>query len=103
ENVLEQGIRINNVDFSYPGTNVQVLKDLNLDIQPGEKIALIGDNGSGKSTLIKLLLGLYLPKKGEILINGMDLRQIDLNEWRTQTTAIFQDFQKFQLLNVHEN
>jgi ATP-binding cassette subfamily B protein len=80
-----------------------ILKGLDLEIKRGEKIALLGDNGSGKSTLIKLMLGLYKPLTGTIRINGIDLNELDLNSWRARTTAIFQDFQKYQLLNVREN
>ncbi len=68
-----------------------------------KKIALVGDNGSGKSTLIKLLLGLYQPTQGTIRIDGLDLCDINVNEWRRKTTVIFQDFQKFNLLNVKDN
>lgn len=101
--VLRQGIGFENVEFSYPGDRNPVIKDFNLYIHPGEKIALIGDNGSGKSTLVKLLLGLYMPLNGKITVDGVDLREIDLNDWRKKTTAIFQDFIKYQLLNIREN
>ncbi|WP_199614022.1 ABC transporter ATP-binding protein [Paenibacillus alkalitolerans] len=100
---LKLGIQFCNVGFAYPGNDYMVLKDLDLDIRPGEKIALIGDNGCGKSTLVKLLLGLYKPTKGTVMIDGIDLNEIDLNSWRVKTTAIFQDFHKYHLLSVGEN
>lgn len=103
EDKMGQGIQFHHVNFSYPESTDLVIKDVNFKIRPGEKIALIGDNGSGKSTLIKLLLGLYQPIEGKITIDGLDLAELDLNEWWKLTTAVFQDFQKFQLLTVREN
>jgi len=100
---LRQGIRFRSVGFTYPGTDRPVLRHLDLEIRPGEKIALIGDNGCGKSTLVKLLLGLYKPTEGTVTIEGIDANAIDKNAWRARTTAIFQDFHKYQLLSVRDN
>lgn len=96
-------IRLEEVGFTYPETRKEVLREISFDIKPGEKIAILGNNGSGKSTLIKLLLGLYKPTKGNVYIDEMNIKEIDLNDWWTKATAIFQDFQKYQLLNVREN
>jgi ATP-binding cassette subfamily B protein len=84
------------VFFKYPETERFILKDFNLVIAPGEKIALVGENGAGKSTLIKLLLRFYDATDGEILINGINIKNLDLNQWHKQIGALFQDFIKYQ-------
>ncbi len=89
-------IEFEHVSFAYPGGEL-VLKDLTFTIQAGEKIALVGENGSGKTTLIKLLLGLYRPTEGRILIDGVDLREIDPDSLRRKAAAVFQDFLRYQL------
>jgi ATP-binding cassette subfamily B protein len=73
-----------------------VLKNFNVAIKSGEKIALVGENGAGKSTLIKLLLRFYDVSEGEILINGVNLKDIDLDKWHKEIGALFQDFIKYQ-------
>ncbi|GCE02699.1 ABC transporter ATP-binding protein [Dictyobacter aurantiacus] len=90
-------IQFEQVSFSYPGTEHPVLRNLNLRIQAGERIALIGENGAGKSTLAKLLLGLYQPTEGRILVNGKDLRELDFTSWRTQCAMVFQSFMRYQV------
>ncbi|HEX4401786.1 MAG TPA: ABC transporter ATP-binding protein [Galbitalea sp.] len=97
---LEQGIRLRDVTFHYPGTENVVLEDLNLDVAAGTTVALVGENGSGKSTLVKLLLGMYRPTSGDILIDDAPLADIDPESWREHSTAAFQDFSRFQLLAV---
>jgi ATP-binding cassette subfamily B protein len=89
-------IEFKNVFFKYPETERFILKDFNLVINPGEKIALVGENGAGKSTLIKLLLRFYDTNDGEILINGINIKNLDLNQWHKQIGALFQDFIKYQ-------
>jgi ATP-binding cassette subfamily B protein len=89
-------IEFKNVFFKYPETERFVLKDFNLTIKPGEKIALVGENGAGKSTLIKLLLRFYDVTDGEILINGINIKNLNLEEWHKQIGALFQDFIKYQ-------
>lgn len=84
------------VSFAYPG-GVEVLRDLTFSIQPGEKVALVGTNGAGKTTLIKLLLGLYRPTSGRILIDGQDLRSFDPEAYRRTVAAVFQDYLRYQL------
>ncbi|MBI3741962.1 MAG: ATP-binding cassette domain-containing protein, partial [Chloroflexi bacterium] len=70
---------------------------MNLTIRAGEKIALVGPNGAGKTTLIKLLTRLYDPTAGNVLVDGIDLREFDLNEWRARVGVIFQDFMRYHL------
>lgn len=72
------------------------MKDFNLTIQSGEKIALVGENGAGKTTLIKLLLRFYDVSKGEVLINGVNIKEINLDHWHKNIGALFQDFIKYQ-------
>lgn len=89
-------IEFKNVAFRYPTTERYILKDFNLTIQSGEKIALVGENGAGKTTLIKLLLRFYDVTEGEILISGVNIKDVDLGEWHKLIGALFQDFIKYQ-------
>ncbi|WP_322512363.1 ABC transporter ATP-binding protein [Chloroflexus sp.] len=93
---IRQGIEFRNVSFRYPGREEWALRDINLRIAPGEKIALVGSNGAGKTTLIKLLTRLYDPTEGEILLDGIDLRDYNINELRQRIGVIFQDFVRYQ-------
>lgn len=83
------------VYFKYPEDQEYILKDLNFKIFKGEKIAIVGPNGSGKTTMIKLLLRLYEPSKGQILVNGQDIRQLDLTNYQRIFGTVFQDFTLF--------
>jgi ATP-binding cassette subfamily B protein len=94
---FQQGIEFRDVAFRYPGQETWALHNVNLTIRPGEKIALVGLNGAGKTTLIKLLTRLYDPTEGQILVDGVDLRDYELNEWRNQIGVIFQDFVRYHL------
>ncbi|ADU31015.1 ABC transporter ATP-binding protein [Evansella cellulosilytica] len=89
-------ISVNGVSFSYPSHEKNVLDNVSFSINPGEKIAIVGENGSGKTTLAKCLLGLYKPLRGEILINELDLADINKEELRKYMTAVFQDFVQYQ-------
>ncbi len=90
-------IEFQDVSFRYPGASQDVLSGLNLSIRAGETLALVGQNGAGKTTLLKLLVGLYQPTGGRILLNGVDVATRDLG-WRRQNIGvIFQDFVRFQL------
>jgi ATP-binding cassette subfamily B protein len=80
------------VAFRYPGTDTDVLRDVNVRIPAGATVAIVGDNGAGKSTLVKLLARFYRPTAGEITVDGVDLRRIDPAQWRTRIAAGFQDF-----------
>ncbi|MEI7990441.1 MAG: ABC transporter ATP-binding protein [Chloroflexota bacterium] len=84
------------VSFRYPGTEINILHNFNMKINSGEKIALVGENGAGKSTIIKLILRFYDVTEGKILLNGTDIKNVDLGKWRTSVGALFQDFIKYQ-------
>jgi ATP-binding cassette subfamily B protein len=99
---IKQGLEFRNVWFQYPGREGWALRDVNLHIAPGEKIALVGQNGAGKTTIIKLLTRLYDPNKGQILLDGVDLREYDIDELRKRIGVIFQDFVRYQL-SAREN
>jgi len=96
------GVRFENVSFTYPGASRAALVDIDLHIHPGESLALVGENGSGKTTLIKLLTRLYNPDQGRILLDGLDLNEWDENTLRQRIGVIFQDFSRYQFL-VGEN
>ncbi len=96
------GVRFEKVSFSYPGSNKPALVEIDLQIHPGESLALVGENGSGKTTLIKLLTRLYRPDSGRILLDGLDLNDWEENALRQRIGVIFQDFARYQLL-VGEN
>lgn len=95
---LHQGIELQNVTFSYPGTSHNVLNDVTLTIPAGAVVAIVGDNGAGKTSLIKLLLQFYQPTSGRILVDGVDLQRIRSSSWRERVTGAFQDFVTFEFL-----
>ncbi|MEQ5778410.1 type I secretion system permease/ATPase [Thalassospira sp. NFXS8] len=84
-------IEFQNVNFSYPGQNIAALRDVSFVIEPGEKVAILGRIGSGKSTILRLMLGLYEPDSGSILVDGTDIRQIDPSDLRANISAVLQD------------
>jgi ATP-binding cassette subfamily B protein len=92
------GIRFEQVGFTYPGASAPALQDINLHLLPGRSLALVGENGSGKTTLVKLLTRLYEPEQGRILLDGLDLRQWDVDRLRARVAVIFQDFARYQFL-----
>jgi ATP-binding cassette subfamily B protein len=94
---LAGGIEFRGVGFRYPENGQWALRDINLTIRPGEKIALVGHNGAGKTTLIKLLSRLYDPTEGTILIDGIDIRTLDTLELHKRIGVIFQDFVRYHL------
>ncbi len=96
------GVRFENVSFTYPGQTTPALDRISLHLRPGQKLALVGENGSGKTTLIKLLTRLYLPSGGRITLDGRDLNQWQLEVLRDRIGVIFQDFVRYQL-EVGEN
>ena len=89
-------IRFRDVTFAYPG-GTPVLDGFDLTIPAGTSLAIVGQNGAGKTTLAKLLCRLYDPQNGAIEIDGTDVRDLDLTEWRTRLAAVFQDFTRFEL------
>ena len=94
---IQHGIEFRDVSFKYDGHDDYALRSINLKIRPGEKIALVGPNGAGKTTLIKLLTRLYDPTEGQILLDGVDLREYDLRDLRQRIGVIFQDFVRYHL------
>ena len=96
------GIRFENVSFTYPGSLKPALKGISLHLKPGEKLAIVGENGSGKTTLIKLLTRLYTPESGRILLDGLDLQEWDVEMLRRRIGVIFQNFVRYQF-TVGEN
>ena len=94
---IQQGIEFRNVSFAYPGTSRWVLQNLNLRLPQGERIALIGENGEGKTTIVKLVTRLYDPTEGNILLDGVDLREYDLEDYASQIAVIFQDFMRYDM------
>jgi ABC-type multidrug transport system fused ATPase/permease subunit len=95
-------VRFRNLTFAYPNSTDKVLDGLDLAIPAGTSLAIVGVNGAGKTTLAKLLCRLYDPQAGAIEIDGVDLRQLDLEAWRSRVTAVFQDFIRFEL-SLREN
>ncbi|HEV7128421.1 MAG TPA: ABC transporter ATP-binding protein [Ktedonobacterales bacterium] len=90
-------IQLRDVSFTYEGASAPVLQGLDLTIPAGSSLAIVGLNGAGKTTLAKLLCRLYDPQSGAIEVDGVDLRDLDLDAWRARITAVFQDFIRFEL------
>jgi len=96
-------IEFNDVSFKYPGSNRYIYRHLNLTINAGEEIAIVGANGAGKSTLIKLLCHFYEPTSGKILINDINLKDIKMDQWYPQLSYLAQEFNHYGNLNLREN
>lgn len=94
---IRVGVEFRNVSFRYEGQQSWALMNIDLCIRPGEKVALVGPNGAGKTTLIKLLTRLYDPTEGQILLDGVDLREFDPRDLRQRIGVIFQDFVRYHL------
>ena len=95
---LVSGITFRGVGFTYPGTDVAVLSDVDLHLPAGSTVAIVGENGAGKTTLTKLLARFYEASDGAILVDGVDLRRFDVEAWRARLSAGFQDFARLELL-----
>jgi len=95
---IRSGFEFRNVGFAYPGSTLMVVENINFRLEPQEKIALIGENGAGKTTLVKLLARLYDPTAGQILLDGVDLREYDVEDLRKEIGVIFQDYMRYELL-----
>lgn len=94
---LREGFRFEGVGYRYPGSEGWALRDVNLRLDAGERLALVGGNGAGKTTLVKLLARLYDPTEGRITLDGRDLRDYDLASLRRSVGVIFQDFYRYDL------
>jgi len=94
---IERGFEFRNVSFRYPGASRLVLNKLNFTLRPGERVALIGENGEGKTTIVKLLTRLYDPLEGQVLLDGIDLREYDLEDLYSEIGVIFQDFMRYEM------
>ncbi len=94
---LAEGIRFENVSFQYPESDRMVFENLNFELKVGQSVALVGENGAGKTTIVKLLSRLYEPTSGKILVDGIDLKEYDLTNWRENLSVIFQDYARFHL------
>lgn len=92
----EGALRIEGLSFGYPGTDRTVLCDVDLVIEPGEVVAIVGENGSGKSTLVKLIAGLYQPDAGRILLDGVDITQVDASDISREITFVFQGIGRYE-------
>src|SRR5690606_13896816 len=94
---VREGFVFENVGFRYPDTEHWAVRNLNLTLKAGETLALVGENGAGKTTIVKLLTRLYEPDEGRITVDGIDLREITLEELHDNTGVIFQDFIRYSL------
>jgi ATP-binding cassette subfamily B protein len=94
---IQKGFEFRNVSFHYPGNSRLVLENLNLELHPGQRVALIGENGQGKTTIVKLMTRLYDPVDGQILLDGIDLREYDLDDLYREIGVIFQDFMRYEM------
>ena len=94
---IKKGFEFRNVSFVYPGTERLILNRLNFRLDPGERVALIGENGQGKTTIVKLITRLYDPTEGQILLDGVDLREYNLEDLYREIGVIFQDFMRYEM------
>lgn len=96
-NPIQSGFKFDNVGFKYLNSEKWATRHLSFTLRPGEKLALVGENGAGKTTLVKLLVRLYDPTEGNILLDGYNLQEYDLTELRANMGIIFQDFLRYQM------
>jgi ATP-binding cassette, subfamily B, bacterial len=94
---IVHGFEFRNVSFRYPGSSRLVLNGLNFQLKPGERVALVGENGQGKTTIVKLMTRLYDPSEGQILLDGVDLREYSLEDLYREIGVIFQDFMRYEM------
>ncbi len=96
-------IKFEKVSFKYPNSDKHVIKNLNLEIKPGEKVAIVGENGAGKTTLVKLLCRFYKVDNGKIYLNKSNINNIKINNWYKNLGVLFQDFNTYGSLTLKEN
>jgi ATP-binding cassette, subfamily B, bacterial len=97
---LTTGIELRGVQFRYPNAATDALHGVDLTLVPGTTLAVVGENGAGKTTLVKLLIGLYTPTAGQLLVDGVPLPDLDQVAWRTRLSAVFQDFGRYRFRAV---
>lgn len=95
--VYSQGLELSDVSFSYIGSSENAIKNINLNIQSGETVAIVGENGAGKSTLVKLIVGLYKPDNGVVSIGGVNTKEIQMKCYQDKVSGVFQNFQKYKM------
>ncbi len=100
---ITPSIKFENISFKYPGADSYVIKNLNLDIKSGEKIAIVGENGAGKTTLVKLLSRFYKVDDGSILLNDININNIEIESWYKNLGVLFQDYNTYPYLTLKEN
>jgi len=96
-------IEVKNMSFHYPNSEKNIFENFSLKIEAGQKIAIVGENGAGKTTLVKLISRIYDPQEGEMLVNGINLKNIKINDWYKNIGVLFQDFNFYGELTVKEN
>jgi ATP-binding cassette subfamily B protein len=94
---IQQGFEFKNVSFQYPGSSRMILKNVSFKLGPSDRVAIVGENGQGKTTIVKLLTRLYDPTEGQILLDGKDLREYDLESLWQEIGVIFQDFMRYEM------
>src|SRR5579862_6046149 len=99
---IVQGFEFRDVSFRYPGISRLILDRLNFHLGPGERVALVGENGQGKTTIVKMITRLYDPSEGQVLLDGVDLREYNLEDLYREIGVIFQDFTRYEM-TVREN
>lgn len=102
DHVRPRTIEFQDVSFQYPGSDYWSLRNITMTIEKGEDVAIVGHNGAGKSTLIKLLFRFYDPTEGKILVDGVDLRSLDMDQWYQHIGVLFQDFARYYV-SLREN
>ena len=100
---LHRDIRFKDVSFHYPGSDTLVLNHINLTIKRGQHVALVGENGAGKTTLLKLLAGLYQSVSGEVVVDGVPLKSVDVQTWHRQLGVLSQNFTQYDFATAAEN
>ncbi len=96
-------VRLSDITYTYTGGSTQVLQGISLTIRAGQHIAIVGENGAGKSTLIRILAGLYQPESGQVLLDGQDLRTVDIRSWHQRLAVMSQDFLKYEFATAANN
>jgi len=96
-------IAVSHVSFSYPSSTHEVLRDVSLTINRGQRVAIVGENGAGKSTLIKLISGLYAPSRGKVTLDGVDLQEFSIDSWQKQLAVLQQDYLSYGFATARDN